>query len=119
MDNKCKENIEHKIGVASGKFTATNYHYTAKNLKLKTQNHNSKLKTFSLILHIAYYGWVFLFFHSDSLILSSDFCFLYGIQFTRCEILIKDYGKREFLYNRVKIKKEKEQIEKSNLILSK
>ncbi|GAH41337.1 unnamed protein product, partial [marine sediment metagenome] len=24
------------------------YHYTAKNLKLKAKNHNSKLKTFSL-----------------------------------------------------------------------
>lgn len=38
------------------RFSVDSYQFTAKSLKLKTQNHNSKLKTFSLMLRIACYG---------------------------------------------------------------
>ena len=37
---------KYKIGVASGKFIVVSYFYTAKNLKRKAKNHNSKLKIF-------------------------------------------------------------------------
>jgi len=43
------------------RFSVFSYQFKTKSLKRKAQNYNLEFKTFSLVLCIAYYEWVFLF----------------------------------------------------------